>query len=83
MAATPICIFAANVSNVPPCRSECGTRKRPGAPNSLKVLATETRLERVSVTETCRETRTKEADLTGPGRNSKVWRVAPELQTKE
>jgi hypothetical protein len=36
-----------------------------------------------SVTETRRETGTKEADLTGPGRNSKVWRVAPELQTKE
>jgi hypothetical protein len=37
---------------------------------------------RVSVTGSRRETGTKEADLTGPGRNSKVGRVAPELQTK-
>ena len=36
----------------------------------------------VSVTESRREAGTKEADLTGPGRNSKVGRVAPELQTK-
>jgi hypothetical protein len=37
---------------------------------------------RVSVTGSRRETGTKEADLTGPGRNSKVGRVAPELQAK-
>jgi hypothetical protein len=37
---------------------------------------------RVSVTGSRRETGTTEADLTGPGRNSKVGRVAPELQTK-
>ena len=36
----------------------------------------------VSVTETRREAGSKKADLTGWKRNSKVGRVAPELQTK-
>ena len=80
---TPICIFTANVSNVLLVGARRGTRKRPAAPtNSLKDKVAETRLGGFSVTESRRGTGTKEADLTGPGRNSKVGRVAPELQTK-
>jgi len=37
---------------------------------------------RVSGIESRRGTGSKRADLTGSGRNSKVWRVAPELRTR-
>ena len=77
-----ICILGPNVSNVPLVGASAGRESGPVAPNSLKVQGAETRLEQVSVTQTCRGTGTNEADLTGFGQNSKVTQVAPESRPK-
>jgi hypothetical protein len=79
---TSICIFTANVSNVLLVGASAGRGSGRSFRTSLKVLVAGSRLVRVSVAETRGGTGSKVADLTGCERNSNVWRVAPELNTR-